>query len=93
MDLILESLRVLQILILGFGGVVIYYAYRAHSRTKSRAMLLLAVGFAFVTVGAIAAGILFELANVGLESVEAVQAAAQAAGFFIIFYSLKWTKD
>ena len=39
-----------QALILVFGGVVVYYAYRAYGRTKSQAMLLLALGFAFVTL-------------------------------------------
>lgn len=93
MALALDILRLAQVLILGFGGVVIYYAYMSYSRSKSRSILLLGIGFAFVTIGAVAAGILFEFMNVDLTAVEAVQAISQAVGFFIIVYSLVWTKE
>ncbi|MGP8125953.1 MAG: hypothetical protein ACLQEQ_08875 [Nitrososphaerales archaeon] len=91
MDLVYLSAA--QVLILILGGIVVFYALRAHSRTKSRAMLLLGLGFAFVTVGAAIAGVLFNVANVSLPTVESVQAASQAVGFFIIVYSLTRTKD
>jgi hypothetical protein len=93
MPLQLDILRAAQILILLFGGIVIYYASRGYSKTKSKAMLTLAVGFAFVTFGAVAAGVLFELMEVDLTTVAMVQAVAQAAGFFIIVFSLAGTKD
>jgi hypothetical protein len=89
----LDILRLAQLLILGFGGVVIYYAYRSYSRSRSKSILLLGIGFAFVTIGAVAAGFLFEFMNVELTTVEAVQALSQAVGFFIIVYSLVWTKE
>jgi hypothetical protein len=89
----LDILRVAQVLILVFGGVVIYYASKSYSKRKSRSILLLAVGFAFVTVGAVAAGFLFEILSVSIVTVEAIQATSQAIGFFIIVYSLVWTKE
>ena len=52
-------LDVAQALILVFGGVVVYYASKSYSKTKSQAMLLLAVGFAFVTLVALASGVLY----------------------------------
>ncbi len=82
-----------QGLILVLGGIVVFYAVRAYSRTKSMAMLLLGVGFAFVTAGAAIAGVLFNVAGEDLTTVESVQAASQAVGFFIIVYSLTRTKD
>ena len=82
-----------QGLILVFGGIVVFYALRAHSRTKSKAMLLMGLGFAFVTVGAAIAGVLYNVANENLTTVESVQAVCQAAGFFIIVYSLTGTRD
>lgn len=82
-----------QALILVLGGIVVFYALRAHSRTKSRAMLLLGVGFACVTAGAAIAGILFNVGGEDLTTVESIQAASQALGFFIIVYSLTRTKD
>jgi branched-subunit amino acid ABC-type transport system permease component len=91
MDLV--YLSVAQGLILIFGGIVVFYAWRAYGRTKSSAMLLLGLGFAFVTAGAAIAGVLFNVANEDLTTVESVQALSQAVGFLIIVYSLTRTKD
>jgi len=91
MDLV--YLGAAQGLILILGGIVVFYALRSYGRTKSRAMLLLGLGFAFVTAGAAIAGVLFNVANEDLTTVESVQAASQAVGFFIIVYSLTRTKD
>ena len=86
-------LDIAQGLILILGAIVVFFAIRAYSRTRSRAMLLLGVGFAFVTGGAALAGVLFNVAGLDLVTVESVQAASQAVGFFIIVYSLTGTKD
>ncbi len=81
-----------QVLILLFGGVVVYYAYRAYGKTKSAAMLLLAVGFAFVAIGALVAGVLYNFDSTDLSTPITVQAYSQAVGFFIIVYSLARAK-
>jgi hypothetical protein len=81
-----------QALILIFGGVVVYYASRAYSKTRSQAMFLLAVGFAFVAFGALAAGVMYNIGNVALDTVITVQAYSQALGFLIIVYSLARAK-
>jgi hypothetical protein len=85
-------LSAVQVLILILGGIVVYYAFRAQGRTKSRAMLLLGLGFAFVTAGAAIAGALSVFIS-DLGTVESVQATFQAIGFFVIVYSLTRTKD
>lgn len=84
----LTYLDIAQGLILIFGGVVVFYASRAFSRNKSQAMLLLAIGFAFVTAGAAVAGILFNFVTSDLGIVQTTQASLQAVGFFVIVYSL-----
>jgi zinc transporter ZupT len=76
-----------QGLILILGGIVVFYAMRAYGRTKSGAMLLLALGFAFVTAGAAIAGVLY-YATGDLTTAVSAQAASQVVGFFIIVYSL-----
>ncbi len=81
-----------QALILVFGGVVVFYASRAYGRTKSQAMFLLALGFAFVAVGALAAGVLYNLGTSDLSTVITVQAYSQVIGFFVIVYSLARAK-
>ncbi len=89
----IDILRIAQALILVFGGVVVYSALRGYRRRNSKAMLLLAVGFGIVTIGAIASGILFEVLNADLLLVAMVQSVSQAAGFFVIVYSLTCTSD
>jgi hypothetical protein len=89
----LVFLDVAQALIMIFGGVVVFYAYRAYGRTKSQAMLLLGLGFAFVTVGALAAGLLYNLGTGDLDTSITVQAYGQAVGFLIIVYSLARAKS
>lgn len=86
-------LDIAQALILVLGAVVVYYAYRAYSKTKSQAMLLLGIGFAIVTLGAIVAGILYNFVQgTALDTVLTLQAYSQALGFFIIVYSLARAK-
>lgn len=92
MDLALELLTASQVLILVLGGVVVYYATRSYRKMKSSAMLFLAIGFGFVTLGAAAAGVLYNL-NSDLTVAQAAQASSQVIGFFTIVYSLKWAKD
>jgi hypothetical protein len=84
----LVFLDVAQALILVFGGVVVFYAWRAFRRSKSQSMLLLALGFACVTVGALVAGVIYNLVTGDLSTVITFQAYSQAIGFFIIVYSL-----
>lgn len=91
MDLI-YYLDIAQALILVFGGVVVYYAGKSYMKTKSQAMLLLALGFAAVTLGALAAGVMFNIGTIDLPTVITVQAYSQAVGFFIIVYSLARAK-
>jgi hypothetical protein len=86
-------LDIAQTLILIFGGVVVYYATRAYGRTKSHAMLLLAVGFACVAVGAAAAGIIYNTNTADLSTPITIQAYSQVIGFLVIVYSLAKAKS
>ena len=88
----LAYLSVAQGLILILGGIVVFYAMRAYGRTKSRTMLLLGLGFAFVTAGAAIAGVIYNVTG-HLDVAESAQAVSQVVGFFIIVYSLTRTKD
>lgn len=85
-------LDVLQALILVFGGIVVYYASRSFLKTKSQAMFLLGLGFAIVTIGAVAAGVLYNYYTRDLLTVETVQASFQAVGFLVIVLSLAIAK-
>ena len=86
-------LDIAQALVLVAGGVVVYYAFRAYGRTKSQAMLLLAIGFACVALGAVIAGVMFNLDSGDLNTPITVQAYSQALGFIVIVYSLAKAKS
>jgi len=86
-------LDIAQTLILIFGGVVVFYASRAYRRSKSQAMLLLAIGFACVAIGALAAGIIYNLNTADLSTPITVQAYSQVVGFLVIVYSLSRAKS
>jgi len=91
MDLIYLDLA--QVLILVFGGVVVFYASRSYRRTKSQSMLLLGLGFACVAVGAAIAGVMYNFSSSDLESALTVQAYSQAIGFLVIVVSLARAKS
>jgi hypothetical protein len=93
LSLNLDLLRIAQGLILFFGLVVVYYAAKSYTRTKSKSMLLLTFGFGITTVGSVVGGIAFELMGADLETADTIYAVAQAIGFFIILLSLAVTKD
>jgi len=91
---VIDLLRILQALIVILGVVIIYFASKSFRKTKSAAMLYLALGFVFVTVGAVVAGILFEfvLPN-DLQAADAVSAGCEVIGFALIVYSIVGTRD
>ena len=89
----LNVLRILQVVIVLLSVVVIYYATRGYGKTKSRSMLFLAIGFFFITIGAISAGLLFEFLKYDLTTVDTVEATCQVVGFLLIVYSILGTRD
>jgi len=93
LSLSMDLFEVAQGLVLIFGLVVVYFAAKSYRRTKSQSMLLLTIGFAAISVGAVLGGIAFQLMGANLETAAAIQAWAQALGFFVIILSLAATKD
>jgi len=70
------------------GGAVTYFAYRAYRRTRAPALRALTVGFAVVTVGGMAAGVLDRFLAVDPGYAIVVDSGLTALGFAIIVYSL-----
>lgn len=89
----IDILRAFQLAIVALGAVTVYYGGRSYLKTKNKSMLFLAVGFSFVTIGAVAAGILFEILKFDLVSVETVGAGFEVLGFALIVYSIVGIKD
>lgn len=89
----LDSLRVLQIMILVLGLIIVYYAAEGFRKTRSRSMLFLALGFVLISIGAATAGLFFEFLKFDLTSVAIIQSGAEVIGFFLIIYSIMGTRN
>lgn len=74
---------------LALGALVTYFAARAYQRTGSPALRALTVGFALITVGALAAGLIDLLIDpLDRSTALVVESTFTALGFVIILYSL-----
>ena len=82
---VLVALKSITLLL---GGAVTFFAVKAWQRTGSPALRSLAIGFGFVTLGSLLAGIVHQV--VGLEQTTAIltESALTAIGFAVIVYSL-----
>jgi uncharacterized membrane protein YjjP (DUF1212 family) len=83
-----DVLSLLQSVIVILGLIIIYYATRGYRKTNNKSLLFLAFGFLFVTIGAVAAGLLFQFLNFDIYEVEAIQAGSEVIGFLLIVYSI-----
>ncbi len=92
-SLAVDTLSALQTVIVILGVIIIYYATRGYRRTKNKSLLFLGLGFLFVTIGAVAAGLLFQFLNFGIAEVEAIEAASEVVGFLLIVYSIVGMKS
>lgn len=82
------GIRIVKALIVVMGSLIVYLSYRGYRRDKSKSMLFLSLGFAFVTIGAVVAGVLFELVGFSLADVYGIEAAMAALGLVTILYSI-----
>ncbi len=85
---LLVVLRIVKIVLVLMGAVVVWLSGQAWRRNKSSAMLFLSVGFALITAGSVAAGVLFEFLRYGLLEVSIAEGIVQLLGFGLIIYSI-----
>jgi hypothetical protein len=82
------TLIALKSVTLLLGGAVTYFAAKAWTRTGSPALRSLAIGFGFVTLGSLLAGVADQLLLVDRSVAVLTESALTAVGFAIIVYSL-----
>jgi hypothetical protein len=78
----------LKTVTLVLGGAVTLFATKAWLRTSSPALRSLAIGFGFVTFGALLAGGVDVLLEVSRDFAVVTESALTAIGFAVIVYSL-----
>ncbi len=87
-ELLLWVLRGLEGFVLAVGSAVSYASLRAFRRTRQPSLAYLGAGFVFVSVAAVAAGIMFEVVTHDLLAAWVLSAAFYGAGFSLILYSI-----
>ena len=85
---LLLVLALVKTIITALGGLITYYAFKAYRRTGERSLGLLTAGFATITIGAIIAGLSFELIGVDLAVGVIIDGLFVIVGFAFIAYSL-----
>ncbi|MGD0176819.1 MAG: hypothetical protein ABSC50_08370 [Candidatus Bathyarchaeia archaeon] len=81
-------LRSFKLVIVLLGTVLIYLGLKGYRRNKSQEMIFLTLGFALITAGSVAAGVLFEFLGFQLVDVEIVESAMVILGFASLIYSI-----
>lgn len=82
-----------KIVALLLGAFIVYLAYRGFRRNRSRPLFYVAVGFALITAGTIAEGLLYVIIGSELLTAIAVGTTITVLGFVAIIYSIYAVKD
>jgi len=82
-----------KIIALVLGAFIVYLAYRGYRRNRSQPLLYVAFGFALITAGTIAEGILFVIFGSELLAAIAVGTAITVLGFMAIIFSIYSARD
>lgn len=87
------QLIVAKLVTMGLGLLIAYQAFRGYQEHGSSPMLYVAIGFLFISVGAIIEGILLDVVGLDIFVAGTVQTAIVAVGMLVILYSLYATFD
>ncbi len=81
-----------KVIALFLGAYIVYLAYRGYRRNDSKPLLFVSLGFALITAGTIAEGILYVILGSDLLAAIATGTAVTVAGFIAIIYSIHTVK-
>jgi hypothetical protein len=82
------ELVIAKLITVGLGLLITYQAYNGYRVHGSEPMLYVAIGFLFISVGAVIEGVLFDVLNLSIFLAGTIQTAIVAIGMLGILYSL-----
>ena len=82
-----------KIVALFLGAFIVYLAFRGYRRNRSKPLLYVATGFALITAGTIAEGLLYVMLGSTLLAAIATGTAVTVLGFIAILYSIYAVRD
>ncbi|WP_411964753.1 hypothetical protein [Haloferax sp. YSMS24] len=82
------ELVVAKIVTMALGFLIAYQAYKGYTEYDSKPMLFVAIGFLFISFGAVIEGVLFEVVGLSLFQAGTIQTSIVALGMLSVLYSL-----
>lgn len=82
------ELVIAKTITVSLGLLITYQAYRGYRVHGSEPMLYVAIGFLFISVGAVIEGLLFDVVGLSIFVAGTIQTTIVAVGMLIILYSL-----
>ncbi len=82
------ELVIAKLVTLGLGLLITYQAYKGYRTLGSQPMLYVAIGFLFISIGAVIEGVLFDVVGLSIFLAGTIQTVIVAIGMLVILYSL-----
>lgn len=82
------ELVIAKLVTVGLGLLITYQAYRGYRIHGSEPMRYVAIGFLFISVGAVIEGVLFDVVGLSISPAGTIQTSIVAVGMLVILYSL-----
>jgi hypothetical protein len=82
------ELVIAKLVTVGLGLLISYQAYKGYRIYGNEPMLYVAIGFLFISVGAVIEGVLFDVVGLSIYLAGTIQTAIVAVGMIVILYSL-----
>ena len=82
------ELIIAKLVVIGLGLGIAFQAYRSYRRGHGQPLLFVAIGFVFISLGAVIEGILYELDVLTIYQASAIQTGIVAVGMLFVLYSL-----
>lgn len=82
------ELVIAKLVTMGLGFLIAHQAYRGYRVHGSEPMLYVAIGFVFISIGAIIEGLLFDVFGFSIFIAGTVATGIVALGMVVILYSL-----
>jgi len=82
------ELIIAKLITICIGLIITYQAYKGYRAYGSKPLLYVAIGFLFISIGAVIEGILFDIVGLSIFLAGTIQTAIVALGMLIVLYSL-----
>ena len=85
------GLVVAKVITIGLGLLIAYQAYQGYRRYGNQPLRYVAIGFVFISVGAVVEGVLYDVVGFSIFVSGTIQTTLVAIGMLVILYSLHGT--